>query len=165
MDFEVIGKNVPNLSAPSKAQGRSKYLDDIKLQDMLYCKVLRSPYPHAKILNIDASRAKSHPGVKAVISGYDIPPVKWGNTHQGFDQYTLAIDKVRYMGDHVAAVAAIDEETAEEALDLIKVDYEPLPAVFDTLESMKSGAPQIHEDKPGNIANHILKEYGELLIS
>ncbi len=162
MDFEVIGKNIPNLSAPPKAQGRSKYLDDIKLQDMLYCKVLRSPYPHAKILSIDTSRAKSHPGVKAVISGYDIPPIKWGNTHQGFDQYTLAIDKVRYVGDHVAAVAAIDEETAEEALDLIKVEYEPLPAVFDPLESMKPGASLIHEDRPGNIANHILKSFGDV---
>jgi 4-hydroxybenzoyl-CoA reductase subunit alpha len=115
------------------------------LPGMLFGKVLRSPYPHARILNIDTSRAEKLPGVKAVITGSDTSGIPYGSVPKGYDEYPLAIGKVRYVGDAVAAVAAIDEDIAEEALELIDVEYEELPGVYDPEEAMKDGAPQIHD--------------------
>jgi 4-hydroxybenzoyl-CoA reductase subunit alpha len=128
----------------AKATGDAEYTDDMVLPRMLYGKILRSPYPHARIIDIDTSRAENLPGVKAVITGKDTPGRKYGVFGRTADQYALAIDKVRYIGDEVAAVAAIDEDIVEEALDLIRVEYEPLPAVFDPEEAMRPGAPRIH---------------------
>lgn len=162
MEYEVVGKRIANIDAPAKSRGQSLYLDDIKLPNMLHAKMLRSPLPHARILNIDASRAKAHPGVKAVITGHDIPPIKWGTGYQGADQNTLAMDKVRHVGDGVAAVAAVDEETAEEALGLIRVEYQPLPAVLDPFEAIKPGSPRVHDDVENNIANKVIKTYGDI---
>lgn len=162
MGYEVIGKRIPRVDSFPKALGQANYLDDIRISNILHCKILRSPFPHARVLNIDVSRARALPGVKAVITGQDIPPVKWGNVYKAADQYTLAIDKVRHVGDAVAAIAAIDEETAEEALNLIRVEYDILPTVFDPVQAMKPASPRVHDDVENNIADRIVKTYGDI---
>lgn len=149
-EFSVIGKRLPRVEGYDKVTGRASYVADIKLPNMLYGKVLRSPIPHGKILRVDTEKAKKLPGVKAVVTGEDTPKVKWGAFID--DMHVLAFDKVRFVGDEVAAVAAVDEAIAEEAIDLIKVDYEELPAVFDVFEAMETGAPILHEKS--NIALH-----------
>jgi CO/xanthine dehydrogenase Mo-binding subunit len=150
---KVIGKRIPRIDGPVKVTGEAKYTVDIQLPGMLCAKILRSPLPHARILHIDTSKAAKISGVKAIITGHDA----WGVRH-GFvetprypaDQYVLANDTARYIGEEVAAVAAIDEDTAQEALERIEVVYEELPAVFDPLEAMKPDAPEIH---PANLAD------------
>jgi CO/xanthine dehydrogenase Mo-binding subunit len=142
-EYSVIGKRVPRIDAKEKVMGQAKYAADYSMQDMLWCKVARTPFAHAKILNIDTSRAEKLPGVKAVITGKDFGGWTWGFMATTRDEPPLAVDKVRYMNEGVAAVAAIDEDIAEEACDLIKVDYEELPGVFDPVEAMKVGAPVI----------------------
>jgi len=144
-EYRVIGTRVPRLDAKEKVMGKAMYTDDIELSNMLYGKVLRSPYPHARILNIDTSRAGRLPGIKAVVTGADTPKIRWGLAIK--DEPILCFDgKARYMGEPVAAVAAIDEDWAEEALNLIKVEYKELPAVFDVEQAMQPGATQIHEE-------------------
>jgi 4-hydroxybenzoyl-CoA reductase subunit alpha len=106
---------------------------------MLHGRILRSPFAHAKILRIDTKKAEKLPGVKGVVTGRDIPDRLYGIVPKARDEYALAKDKVRYIGDDVAAVCAIDPEIAEEAIELIKVDYEELPAVFDPFEAKKRG--------------------------
>jgi len=138
-EFTIIGERVALVDGKEKVTGESKYTADLKFPRMLYGKILRSPHPHARILRIDTSKAVNVLGVKAVITAKDTPQKKWGSFID--DQTILAIDKVRYVGEEVAAVAAVDEETAEEALRLIRVEYEPLPAVFDPEEAMLPGAP------------------------
>lgn len=146
-EYSVVGKSLPRIDGFIKASGQAQYTDDLILPGMIYGKILRSPYPHARILHIDTSKAEKLPGVKAVITGRDTPGVQYGFT-DGLppDKYPLSIDKVRFIGDEVAAVAAINEDIAEEALNLIKIEYELLPAVFDPMEAMKDDAPRIHED-------------------
>ena len=161
--YSVIGKRVPRIDALAKATGEAKYTDDLTLPRMLIGKLLRSPLPHAKILHIDTSRAKRLVGVKAVVTGQDTPGRKYGSIMKEsyMDRYPLAIDKVRFIGEEVAAVAAVDEDTALEALDLIHVDYEELPAVFDPDEAMKPEAPSIHEGKKNAIKSLFL-EFGDV---
>jgi 4-hydroxybenzoyl-CoA reductase alpha subunit len=149
-EFSVIGKRLPRVDGYDKVTGMASYVADIKLPNMLHGKVLRSPIPHGRILHVDAEKARRLTGVKAVVTGDDTPKIKWGAFID--DMHVLAFDKVRFVGDEVAAVAAVDEATAEEAIDLIKVDYEELPAVFDVFEAMEPGAPLIHEKS--NIALH-----------
>ena len=144
-----VGKDIPRVDARAKVTGEAVYTVDLTFPNMLWGQMLRSPLPHAKILNIDTSRAERLRGVKAVITGKETPFV-FGVSHM--DQTPLQTEKVRYVGDPVAAVAAVDLDTAQEALGLIKVDYEPLPAVFDPEEAMQEGAPIIHEGKERNIA-------------
>lgn len=148
-ELAVVGKRVPQVDSLAKATGRAEFTTDITLPGMLYGKILRSPYPHARIIRIDTSRALKLPGVGAVITGQDTPKRKYGLFP---DEYCLAVDKVRFIGDEVAAVAAVSEDVATEALSLIDVKYEELPAVFDPREAMKSGAPQIHEGVPNNVS-------------
>ena len=146
-----VGKSVPRKDGPLKATGRAQYTVDLSLPGMLVGKVLRSPYPHARILSIDTSKANNLPGVKAVVTAADSLQIKHGfveTPRYPADQYPLAVDTVRHVGEDVAGVAAIDEDTAEEALSLIKVEYEPLPAVFDPEEAMKPEAPEIHPNHP-----------------
>ncbi|HOP48521.1 MAG TPA: molybdopterin-dependent oxidoreductase [Desulfobacteraceae bacterium] len=148
-EYSVVGKPLPRVDAKVKTTGEAKFAVDIKLPNMLHGKILRSPYPHAKIVKIDTSKAKALPGVKAVITGKDTGSVRFGfvdTPHYPADQYALAIEKVRYIGEEVAAVAAVDEITAAEALELIEIEYEELPAVFDPEEALKDGAPRIHDD-------------------
>ncbi len=144
-EYSVVGKRLPDKDAPVKATGQAQYVDDMVLPGMLFGKLLRSPYPHARILNIDTSRAERLPGVKCVITGKDTSGIPYGSVPRGYDEYPLAIGKVRYVGDAVAAVAAIDEDIAEDAIELIDVEYEELPAVYDPEGAMKDGAPQIHD--------------------
>ncbi len=152
-----IGKRIPKMDAEEKVTGTAIYIHDLKIPGMLYGKILYSSHPHARIKAIDTSRAERLPGVKAILTGYNIPPVKFGFYK---DNVPLKSGKVRSYRDEVAAVAAIDPDIAEEALDLIQVDYEILPAVFDPEEAMKPDAPLIHEEhaggkekKPTNVLN------------
>ncbi len=169
---EIIGSSVPRIDAVEKVTGRAVYGPDLKLPGMLYAKVLRSSLPHARVLNVDTSRAERLPGVKAVVSGKDCLS-RYGLVLQ--DQFPFAPDKVRYIGDPVAGVAAIDADTAEEALNLIRVDYEELPPVFDPIEAMDPASPLVHEDlgsywcvpiffpKAGtNICNHFKIRKGDV---
>ncbi len=153
MNLSVVGKRLPKIDAPDKATGRAKFTDDISLPNMLFGKLLLSPVPHARIKSIDTSKAKALSGVKAVLTGADVPDITWGTSPARYDETVLAKDKVRFVGDVVAAVAAIDEETCYKALKLIDVDYEELPAVFDPEEAMKEGAPRLFDDKYENNIN------------
>jgi len=153
--YSVIGKRIPRVDSRPKVTGEARYAIDLSFPGMLYGKILRSPYPHARVLNVDTSRAERLLGVKAVVTGRDTPGVPFGPVRMvptGPDKFALAIEKVRFIGDEVAAVAAVDEEVAEEALELIRVEYEPLPAVFDPEEAMKDGAPRIHDYAEKNIS-------------
>jgi carbon-monoxide dehydrogenase large subunit len=123
--------------------GQALYGPDVKLPGMLWGKILRSPIPHGKVLRIDVEKAKKYTGVKTVISAKDVPARRYGYAIE--DEYIFAIDKVHYVGQPVAAVAAIDEETAEEALSRIEVEYEELPAVFEAEDAIRDGAPLVHE--------------------
>jgi 4-hydroxybenzoyl-CoA reductase subunit alpha len=146
--------------------GRATYTFDVKLPNMLYGKILRSPHPHAKILKIDYSKALELPGVVGVVTGKeDTLGVKqgiWRRYQDLCDEQVLPLDKVRYIGEPVAAVAAITEEIAEKALDYIEVDYEVLPAVFEPMEAIKKEAPEIHEgfERNINVTRHI--EWGDV---
>jgi 4-hydroxybenzoyl-CoA reductase subunit alpha len=163
IDLSVVGKRLPKIDAPDKATGRAIYTDDISLPNMIYGKLLLSAVPHAYIKSIDTSRAKALPGVKAVMTGADVPDVRWGTSPARYDETVLAKDKVRFVGDVVAAVAAIDEETCYKALKLIDVVYEELPAVFDPDEAMKDGAPRLFDDKyENNINTHVDHHFGDV---
>ena len=161
----VIGQRLPYLEGIRKATGELRFTDDIYLPGVIYGRILRSPHPHARILHIDTSLAEKLPGVKGVITGKDTLGRKFGvprypGAHP--DQQGLATDRVRYIGDEVAAVAAVDEDTAEEALQLIKVEYEPLPAVFGPVEAMKPGAPQLHDHAPNNVGVRQFWQFGDI---
>ena len=149
-DYKFIGQRVPRIDSRVRATGDVKFAADLIFPRMLVGKVLRSPHAHARILNIDTSRALKLPGVKTIITGADTPGIKWGVFPYTRDMAMLQADKVRYVGDEVAAVAAVDEETALEALNLIDVDYEILPGAFTIDEALAEGAPLIHDDYPGN---------------
>lgn len=162
-ELSVVGKGVRKVDGVLKATGKATFGADFSLPGMLHGKILRSTVPHAKILNIDTSKALKLSGVRAVITGKDFPwGLKYGFTAITRDQTPLAQDKVRYIGDEVAAVAAIDEDIAEEALDLIRVEYEELPAVFDPWEAIKEGAPQIHDHVKNNISAEQHLEHGDV---
>ncbi|MBW2336154.1 MAG: molybdopterin-dependent oxidoreductase [Deltaproteobacteria bacterium] len=160
--LNIVGTRVPMLDAGLKVKGAAQFTDDLVLPGMLFGKILRSPLPHARILNIDTSRAEKLPGVRGVATGRDIPDRQYGIVPMAKDEYALAKDKVRYIGDDVAAVCAIDPEIAEEALELIDVDYEELAAVFDPREAIKEGAPVIHEGVKNNTSFAINKEFGDV---
>jgi len=155
-EFSFVGKRVPKLDAPGKVTGQIAYGHDMKLPRMLYGKILRSEYAHARILNIDTSKAQALRGVRAVITAEDIPDMRigWARDHP-----VLKSGKVRSVRDEIAAVAAVDEDTASEALELIKVEYEELPGVFDPEEAMKPGAPVIHAEAPNNIQEKMRQSY------
>jgi len=161
-EFSVIGERLPRVDALEKVTGQARYAADYSLPDMLWGKLLRSPYPHARILNIDTSRAASLPGVKGIVTGKDFGGWTWGWMPATRDEPPLAVDKVRYMAEAVAGVAAIDEDTAEEATELIKVDYEELPGVFDPEEAMKEGAPAIHDYVKNNISVQYHWNFGDV---
>jgi 4-hydroxybenzoyl-CoA reductase subunit alpha len=128
---------------------------------MLHGAILQSPLAHARILHIDTSKAKKLPGLKAVVTAREAGLVKYGVSPARYDETLFAYDKVRYVGDEIAAVAAVDLATAQEAMSLIKVDYEELPAVFDMFEAMKEGAPLVHDEFPGNLNAEVHQEFGD----
>ena len=146
MQTHYVGKPIPRVDALDKVTGRAVYGFDVALPGMLYGAALRSPFPHARIIEIDVTEAMKAPGVKAVVTGKDFPFVFGGGIQ---DQPFLAIDRVRYVGEPVAAVAAETEFEAQEALGKINVRYEELPAVFDPREAMKEGAPLLHPNLEG----------------
>ena len=144
MQATLIGAPVSQIHGPEKVTGRTRFAADVDIPGMLWGKILRSPHPHARIRRIDASAAWSVPGVKAVVTGQDAPGHLMGKVLR--DMPVLCWDRVRYIGDRVAAVAAETPEAAEEALLRIDVDYEVLPAVFDPMEAMRPDAPLLHDD-------------------
>lgn len=148
--YNVVGKSIPKIDGGLKVTGLARYVDDIELPNMLYGKILRSRYPHAKILRINTEKAWRVPGVRAVITGLDTPFNKMGILK---DQPPLKFDKVRSVRDEVAAVAAETPEAAERALEEVEVEYQPLEGVFDPEEAMKEGAPLVHEENGSNIVN------------
>jgi 4-hydroxybenzoyl-CoA reductase subunit alpha len=168
----VIGKRIPRIDGAVKVTGEAKYTVDIQLPGMLCAKILRSPLPHAKIIRIDTSKAEKMPGVKAVITGKDAWDVRHGfveTPRYPADQYVLANERVRYLGEEVAAVAAVDEDTALAALDAVDVTYEELPAVFDLFDAMKPDAPEVHPieipdiDRPyKNIGGMCANSFGDV---
>ncbi|HEY3118852.1 MAG TPA: xanthine dehydrogenase family protein molybdopterin-binding subunit, partial [Chloroflexota bacterium] len=164
-------KGIPKPDAYLKATGTASYAGDVRLPGMLEAKVLRSVHPHAKIISIDASAAEALPGVFAVVTGADCAPTRIGRFIK--DRYALAREKTTYIGEPVAAVAAVDEETAERAMQLIEVNYEPLPAVFDAEEALAPNAPILHPDvaeyidpgkteRKGNMRNRVVFEKGDV---
>ncbi len=174
-EFSTIGRPVAFVDAAEKTTGHGKYTDDLSVPGMLIGKILHSPHPHARIKSIDTSRARALPGVVAVVTGKDAPTT-YGILPIGHDEHALALDKVRYVGDNVACVAAVDEATAEKALELIDVEYELLPAWFDPEQSMKAegetGVPGepgfgstgwefIHQSRPHNIEKEYHHVFGD----
>ncbi|HEY3117308.1 MAG TPA: molybdopterin cofactor-binding domain-containing protein, partial [Chloroflexota bacterium] len=140
----VIGASVPRADGSAKVSGRTVYAADVSLPGTLIGKVLRSPYPHARIVRVDASAARRVPGVHAVVTGPEIAGHLWGKVMR--DMPVLCWDRVRFVGDRVAAVAADTEAAAEAGLEAIVVEYEELPAVFDPLAALQPDAPLLHED-------------------
>ena len=160
-EFSVVGKRIAQKDVVAKATGAARFIADIKLPEMLIGKVLHSPHPHAKIKKIDKSKAENLPGVEAVITVDDTPKILYARSFRDMpmtpagslqhpDEYILA-DKARFVGDPIAAVAAVDEKTAEEAVDLIDIEYEVLPFVIDPRDALKPGAPVIHDYAPDNV--------------
>ncbi len=155
-EYRYIGKSTPRKDALDIVTGKTKFINDLTVPNMLYGKVLRSPLPHALIKSIDTAEAKRLPGVKAVLTYQDIPD--W---MAGFPLHVRVLDsKVRYVGDAVALVAAETEDIGEEALRLIKVEYEPLPAVYDVEEARQPDAPQLYEQFPGNLLPQERRMFG-----
>src|SRR3954447_10472316 len=159
-EFHIIGKRVAFVDSAGKTTGSGKYTDDLTVPGMLIGKILHSPYPHARIKSIDDARARALEGVVAVVTGADAPN-KYGILPVGHDETALAVDKVRYVGDNVACVAAVDEATAEKALELIDVQYELLPAWFDPEEAMKAQRDLIHEQRSHNIEKDYHHVFGD----
>ena len=161
----IIGASIPRLDGAAKVTGRAIYTDDIKIPGMLYGAMLRSPIPHGRIKHIDVSKAKALPGVKDVIIGADTMQIKYGNWRlvpASQDELPLAVDKVRFVGDEVAAVAAVSKDIAERALELIEVEYEELPAIYTVEEATAEGAGLIHDESEGNVSLVRQIEYGDL---
>jgi 4-hydroxybenzoyl-CoA reductase alpha subunit len=162
-EFAVIGQPLPKIDAWAKVIGETKYADDLVLPRMAYGRLLRSPHPHARIVRIDTSPARALPGVYAVITGADLPRVKFGILPVSQDEEALCTEKVRMVGDAVAAVAAVDEETAERACRLIVVEYEPLPALMSIEESLAHPEVRIHEYGDGpNVHKNVSLQFGDV---
>ena len=163
IDLSVVGKRLPKLDAPDKATGRALYTDDLVLPNMIHGKLLLSPLPHATIKSIGTEEAEALPGVKVVLTGRDVPDIIYGTSPPRYDETVLAKDKVRYVGDPVAAVAAMDEQTCYRALELIQVEYEELPAVSDPFEAMEEGAPRLFDDRfERNINTRVDHHFGDV---
>jgi 4-hydroxybenzoyl-CoA reductase subunit alpha len=161
-ELSILGRRLPKVNSWAHLTGQAKYADDIVLPRMLYGRLLRSTEAHARIRKIDVSRALAHPGVVAVVTGADMPE-KMGIMPSTQDETALAVDKVRYVGEPVAAVAALDEDTAFEALSLIRVDYEPLEPILSIEEALTREDVKIHEEsKRGNVFKEVHLSFGDL---
>src|SRR6267142_5475380 len=160
--LKVVGKPFRKVDARAKCTGQTKFADDIVLPRMLFCKILRSHEPHAIIKSIDISKAVALPGVFAVITGKDLL-IPYGILPVSQDEHALCVEKVRFIGDPVAAVAAIDEDVAFDAMNLIEVEYEPLPTIASIDEAILIDEPRIHDyGDGGNIHKKISLEFGEV---
>ncbi len=158
----VVGASLPRKDAFEKVTGRAQYADDIRLPGMLWGKILGSPFSHARIRKIDVSKALSLPGVKAILTGRDVTDTMYGVSPARYDEHILAKDKVRHVGDPIAAVAAVDETACLAALRSIEVEYEELEAVFDPIQAMQEGAPIVHESFPGNVNTRVDWAFGDV---
>lgn len=161
-DFDTVGVSVPRVDAVDKVTGRAVYTADISLPNTVYAKILGSTVAHGTIKSIDTSKARALPGVLDVLTGADVPDTMYGVSPARYDEYVLAKDKVRHHGDEVAAVAAVDEKTAEKAISLIEVEYEELPVVLDPVQAMAEGAPQLHERYKRNVNTHVDQVFGDV---
>ncbi|HLX58432.1 MAG TPA: molybdopterin cofactor-binding domain-containing protein [Ktedonobacteraceae bacterium] len=160
--YRYIGQPLPKIDAYAKVTGRALYADDIMLPRMLYGRLLRSPHPHARIVSLDTRRALELPGVLAVITGEDLPQA-YGILPSSQDEHALAIDKVRYAGDPVAAIAALDPDILDEAIKLIKVEYEVLPALMSIDEALAHPENKINDEaRTGNIHKAVSYEFGDM---
>jgi len=164
--FAAVGRPLPRVDAVARVTGTARYADDLQLPRMLHCKILRSPHPHARILGIDVDAARRLPGVKAVLTGEDLP-IRYGIMPVSQDERALEFEKVRFVGDPVAAVAAVDEETAAAALDAIRVSYLPLRPVMSIEEALQEPADEpIHDPaltrQRGNVHRLVSYEFGDL---
>ncbi|MGH8695909.1 MAG: xanthine dehydrogenase family protein molybdopterin-binding subunit, partial [Burkholderiales bacterium] len=160
--FDVIGRPRRRVDGRAKVVGQTRFADDIMLPRMLHAKLLRSPHPHAVIESIDTSQAQAHPGVHLVLTGKDFP-ITFGILPVTQDEYPLAPERVRYVGDPVAAVIAKDEQTATEALDLIDVKYRPLATIASAEEALATPEPRIHDyGEQGNIHRLQAFEFGDV---
>ncbi|MGA3113071.1 MAG: molybdopterin cofactor-binding domain-containing protein [Syntrophobacteraceae bacterium] len=161
-DFDVINSRVARIDSPAKATGRAVYVDDMKMPGMLYGAMLQSPLAHARIKSIDVSAAERLPGVKAVVTAKEAGVIKFGVSPARYDETLFCHDRVRHIGDNVAAVAAVDLETALHALSLIRVDYEEMPVLLTIEQAMADGAPLIHDEYPRNICAEVHQEFGDV---
>jgi len=163
MAKKYVGQGIPMLNAVEKVTGTMCFGADFTLPGVLYGKILRSPIPHGRIVKIDTSEARRLSGVAAVIAGPELDiPLFTARGQRIDDDRVMVKDKVHYVGDEIAAVAAVDEETALEAIKLIKVEYSELPALFSPEEAMQPGAPKIHDHLPSNVADHIEYQIGDV---
>ncbi len=160
--FTSVSLPMPRVDSADKVTGRARFTADISLPNMAHGKILGSPIAHGRIKRIDISKAKALPGVLAVITGADVPDTQHGVSPARYDEYVLAKEKVLHEGDNVAAVAAVDERTAERALELIEVEYEELPVVLDAMEAIAEGAPQLHERYKRNINTVVDHSFGDV---
>ena len=158
MGESTLGKPIPQVNALAKVLGRSKYAGDIHLPGMLHGKVLRSPHAHARIVHINIEAALALPGVKAVVTGAQAPNTPWGVHHK--ERYILAKNVVRFAGEEVVAVAAITEDIARDALDLIDIEFEVLPAQFDPIQALAGSGPEVHKGR--NVAHDISFHRGDV---
>ncbi len=160
--FRHVGRPLRKIDGLAKATGAAVYADDLSLPGMLHAKTLRSPHPHARVLSVETAEARRLPGVLAVITGQDLP-VRYGILPWTQDETALAVGKVRFVGDPVAAVAAVDEDTANAALKLLRVEYQPLHAYLDPFESLARHDPAIHEDRrEGNVSKRVELAFGDV---
>jgi len=161
-DLTVIGQSLPKVDAAAKVAGQTLFADDLVLPRMAFARLLRSPHPHARIKRLDVSRAAAHPGVLATLVGTELP-IPFGILPVSQDEHTLATDTVRFVGDPVAAVAALDEETAEEALKLIDVEYEVLPALMTIDEALAHAETRIQDyGSQGNVHKEVSFDFGNV---
>ncbi|HEX7177428.1 MAG TPA: molybdopterin cofactor-binding domain-containing protein [Pyrinomonadaceae bacterium] len=160
--LKVVGRPFRKVDARSKCVGETRFADDISLPRMLYCKILRSPEPHALIKSIDTTKAAALPGVLAVITGRDLP-IPYGILPVSQDEHPLCVERVRFVGDPVAAVAAVDEDTAFDAMNLIEVEYERLQSITSIEEAVLVEEPRIHDyGDHGNVHKKVHLEFGDL---
>ena len=161
-DYSVIHTRLPRVDSRTKATGGARYADDLSLPNMLYGALLQSSVAHGRITRIDTTKARGLAGVKAVVTAKEAGSVRFGVSPARYDETIFAGDRVRYVGDEVAAVAAVDLETALEAVRLIDVEYEELPVILDPFEAIKEGSMAIHDDFPTNICAEVHQEFGNV---
>src|SRR5712692_8913342 len=161
-DLSIIGRPLVKVDAAAKVTGQTVFADDLVLPRMVYARLLRSPHPHARIRSIDVSRAAAQPGVLATLVGDELP-IPFGILPVSQDEHALAVDTVRFVGDPVAAVAALDEETAEAACQLVEVDYDVLPPLMSIDEALARPDARVHEYGPrGNVHKEVSFDFGDV---
>jgi len=161
-DYRILNSRAVRVDAADKATGRAVYIDDMKRPGMLYGAILQSPVSHGLIKKLDTSKAEALPGVVCVVTAADAGSTRFGVSPARYDETVFAIDRVRYVGEEIAAVAAVDQETAIKALSLIELEIEPLSLVLDMETAMKQDAPGLFDEYPGNITAEVSQEFGKL---